>query len=125
MWVRRLELVHRLPVLRRCGTAGGMRRPGSKFTPACRSDPGSPRARWPPEKEAAPYLGGLPFDVRPGRGSFWSVMGDVGLCPPARPSGSSTALSPGKRTAIPQHALWVDFPVVKEGTAVIEGVFVW
>lgn len=47
------------------------------------------------------------------------------MCPPARLWGSSAALSPRKRTAILPHAFWVDFPVVKEGTAVIEGVFVW
>ena len=73
------ELVHRLLVLRRRGTAGGMRQPGSKFTLACPSDPGSLRAHWSPQKEAAPHLGGLPFDVRPGRVDFRSVTDGVRL----------------------------------------------
>lgn len=51
-----------------------------------------------------------------------TTLGWVGFCPPARLWGSSTALSPGKRTAVLPRALWVAFPIVKEGMAVIEGV---
>ena len=50
-----------------------------------------------------------------------TTFGWVVFCPPARLWGSSTALSPGKRTAILPWALWVTFPVIKEGMAVIEG----
>ena len=50
-----------------------------------------------------------------------TVFGWVVFCPPARLWGSSTALFPGKRTAILPCALWVAFPVIKEGMAVIEG----